>query len=141
LATAGQRIDGNVHGAAEIVARRVDIAAGQFVLVGKGDGVNDEVEPAPGLFQMRENGLDRLRLGHVAMTADDGVQFRGERFDALLQRVALIGEGQLRALFGAGFRNAPCDGLVVGKADDEAALAFHEARTGGHGVNPNSTVV
>ena len=87
------------------------------------------------------NGVDGGGLGNVAMAANDGVQFRGERFDALLQRVTLIGECQFRALVGAGFRDAPCDGFVVGEADNEASLAFHETRTGCHGVIPKSTVI
>ena len=70
------------------------------------------------------------------MAADDGVQFGRKRLDTLLQRVALIGEGQLGALFGAGFRDAPGNRLIVRKADDEASLAFHEARTCGHDFHP-----
>ena len=38
--------------------RGVDVAAGQLVLVGKADGVDEEVELAPLLFERREDGID-----------------------------------------------------------------------------------
>ena len=43
-----------------------------------------------------------------------------------LQRIALIGEGELGALRPAGLGDAPGDRAVVGDPHDQAALAAHE---------------
>src|SRR5512139_952740 len=62
------------------------------------------------------------------MTDDETVYFFGERFHPLLQRVALIGEGEVGAVVAAGARNAPGDRAVVGHAHDQPALATHQSR-------------
>ena len=49
-----------------------------------------------------------------------------ERLDPLLQRIALIGEGELGAVRVRGLGDAPGDRAVVGDAHDQAALAAHE---------------
>ena len=85
----------------EIVRRGVDIAAVELVLVGKGDGVDDEIERAPCRFHRREGGVDGRGLGHVAMPDDDPVDLLRQWLDPLLQRIALIGEGQIGALIAA----------------------------------------
>ena len=54
----------------EVASRRVDVAAGQLVLVGEGDGVDEEIEPAPVRLDLLEDGVHRRRVGDVAM-ADD----------------------------------------------------------------------
>ena len=46
------------------------IAAGQFVLVGEGDAMDDEVELAPELLDLGEDRVDGGAVGDVAM-ADD----------------------------------------------------------------------
>ena len=65
-------------------------------------------------------------IGDVAMADDMRAELGGERLDALLQRVALIGERELRALRARGAGDAPGDRAVVGDAHDEAALAGHQ---------------
>ena len=50
----------------------------------------------------------------------------GQRADPFLECVALIGERQLGARIGAGLGDAPGDGLVIGKAHDQAALSRHQ---------------
>ena len=52
----------------------------------------------------------------------------GERLDALLQRIALIGEGQFGAMASAGLGDAPGERAVVGDPHDQAAFTAHEAR-------------
>jgi hypothetical protein len=54
------------------------------------------------------------------------LEFGRQRLDALLQSIALIGEGQFRTLLGAGLGNAPGNRAVVGHAHDEAALALQK---------------
>ena len=55
-----------------------------------------------------------------------------QRLDALLQRVALIGEGKLGTLRMAGLGDAPGDRPVVGDPHDQAALAAHQSRAFRH---------
>ena len=81
---------------------------------------------------MRDLGEDRVDgrgLGDVAMADDQPADLLGQRLDPLLQRIALIGEGELGALRAAGLGDAPGDRAVVGDPHDQAALAAHE--TGG----------
>lgn len=51
--------------------------------------------------------------------------FGGQRLDTLLERFALIGEGNLGALIGQRLGNAPGNGMLIGDAHDEAALPRH----------------
>ena len=63
----------------------------------------------------------------IAIDQRGGLQRLDQRHHALLEQIALIGEGQ----FGAGLvqrlGDAPGDGAVVGHAHDQAAFAFHES--------------
>ena len=93
----------------EIVGGRIDIAAFKFVLVGEGDGVDDEIEVAPFCLDGFKRGIDGGHVGDIAGHDDFGAHFGGQGFNALLQGIALIGEGQFRALIGAGLGNAPGD--------------------------------
>lgn len=58
--------------------------------------MDDEVELAPELLDLGEDRVDRGAVGDVAMADDMAAEFLGERLDPLLQRVALIGEGEFR---------------------------------------------
>ena len=60
-----------------------------------------------------------------------------QRLDALLQRIALVGEGNVGALGAAGPGDAPGQRAVVGDAQDQTALAAHETRGFRH--NPPQT--
>ena len=88
--------------------------------------VDEEVERAPFLRDRREGRVHRGHVGDVAGNDDLGAQFGSERLDALLERIALVGEGELRALGGTGLGDTPGDGPVVGNPHDEAALASHQ---------------
>ena len=52
-----------------------------------------------------------------------GVEFPRQGLDALLQGVALVGEGELGAVGGRRLRDAPGDRAVVGDTEHQAALA------------------
>ena len=67
-------------------------------------------------------------LGHVAVADHDAADLLGQRLDPLLQRVALIGEGELRAVPAAGLGDAPGERAMVRDPHDQAAFAAHEAR-------------
>jgi hypothetical protein len=88
--------------------------------------VDDEVELAPELLFGVEHRIDGRRIGDVAMADDMAAEFRRQRLDALLQRIALIGEGEFGALRLARLGNAPGDGTVVGDAQNDAALALEQ---------------
>ena len=51
----GERIDRNIHRHFEIRGACVHIAATQFVFIGKSNGVNDEIETAPFVFEGLKN--------------------------------------------------------------------------------------
>ena len=55
----------------------------------------------------------------------------GERLDPPAERLALVGEGELRAVRGERPGDAPGDRMVVGDPHHQAALALHQLR---HGV-------
>ena len=126
LSDGHERIAGDQHRLAEIVRRGVDVAAIELLLVGEGDGVHHEVERAPGLLRGREHGVDGRRIGHVAMAEHLRADLLRQRLDALLQRIALVGEGNVGALGAAGPGDAPGQRPVVGDPQDQTALAAHE---------------
>ena len=85
-----------------------------------------EVERAPGRFDVGEHRVDARRIGDVAMPDDQAVHLLGQRLDALLERLALVGEGKVGAVVAAGARDAPGDRAVVGHAHDQPAFAAHQ---------------
>ncbi|GAA0007588.1 hypothetical protein BRDID11002_75940 [Bradyrhizobium diazoefficiens] len=60
------------------------------------------------------------------MAEHESADLGGERLDALLQRIALIGEGELGARCVACLGDTPGDRAVVGNAEDHPALALHQ---------------
>src|SRR5262249_9824821 len=113
------------HGVDEIVFGGVDIAPVELSSVGEGNGVKQKIERAPGRLYGRKNGIDGSRFGDVAMANDQAIDFLGQRFDALLKRVALVGERKIGPLIAAGASNAPSDRAIVGDAQDQPAFASH----------------
>ena len=132
LGDRGQRVAGDQHRLGEIVGGGVDIAAGELVLVGKGDGMDQEIEAAPETLDLGEDRIHRRRVGDVAMADDMGADLLGQRLDALLQGVALVGQRDIRAGIAAGPGDSPGDRPVVGDAHDQAALPLHECAGVGH---------
>ena len=62
-----------------------------------------------------------------------GAERLRQRRHALAERLALIGEGEFRAVLGQGLGDAPGDRMIVGDAHDEAALSLHQT---GHSGPP-----
>ena len=60
--------------------------------------MDDEIEGAPELLDLGEDRVDAGRIRHVAMADDGRVELLRQRLHALLQRVALIGEGEFGAV-------------------------------------------
>ena len=89
--------------------------------------MHEEVDRAPGRLHRGETASMVAGSVDVAMADDEPPTSCGQRLDALLERVALIGEGKLGAVTMAGFGDAPGQRALVGDPHDQAALAAHEA--------------
>lgn len=129
LGTLGDRregVAGDQQRLGEVRLAGLDIAARQLVLIGEGDAVDDEVELAPELLDLGEDRVDRRAVGDVAMADDMAAKLLGKRLDPLLQRIALIGEGEFRSRIRRRLGDAPGDGPVVRDAHHEPALALEE---------------
>ena len=70
----------------EIVARGLDVAALEFVLVGKADGVDHEVDRRPARLERIEGHIQRVHVGHVAFDEEIAAEAGGQR--QMVQRVA-----------------------------------------------------
>jgi hypothetical protein len=88
--------------------------------------MNNEIEPAPLFLDRRKDGIHRGGVGDVTMAGDKAFHLRGQRLNPAFERVALIGEGELRPLLVAGARDTPGNRPVVGDAEDQATLAPHQ---------------
>ena len=113
----------------KFVARGVGVAALELVLVGEGDGVDEEIERAPLLPRASSNdasteAASSTSQGSTSLRAD---RLR-QRLDPPAERLALIGEGERGAVSGERPRNAPGDRVVVGDPHDQPALALHQSR-------------
>ena len=88
--------------------------------------MDEEIDLAPFVLDGVERGIHRRIIGDVG--GDHRVHADGfdQRAHAALQTVALIGERDLGALGSQLARNAPGDGVLVGDAHHDAALAFHQ---------------
>ncbi len=75
-------------------------SAFQFALVGKADGMHEESRcVSPLLLRSRQKPYRRSRCPRRRTASGNlGLDRLGERLDALEQRLALIGEGELRAM-------------------------------------------
>ena len=117
------------QGFGEVGFRGVNIAPGQLILVRVGDGMDDKVQPAPKLVHLFKHGIKRRGVGHVAVAQNMPANFGGQRLNALLELVTLIGEGKLGTLQVAGFGNAPGNRHLVGNTHDKPTLASHDVAT------------
>ncbi len=79
-------------------------------------------------FDRVEHRVDRVAMSSTSHGSRKSRADRlRQRLDALAQRLALIGEGELGALRGERLGNAPGDRVVVGDAHDQPALALHQS--------------
>jgi len=79
-----------------------------------------------GLVQRGEGRVHRGDILDVAGQDQRRACALGQRLHPLAERLALIGEGHLRAMGVQGARDAPGDRVLVGDAHDEAALVVHQ---------------
>ena len=78
------------------------------------------------LVQSIESRIDGGDVLDVAGQDEIGAERLRQRRHALAERLALIGEGEFRAVLAQGLGDAPGNGMVVGDAHDEAALSLHQ---------------
>ncbi|MEY4981751.1 MAG: hypothetical protein RIR62_17 [Pseudomonadota bacterium] len=119
---------GNRQRIGEIPPRRVDEASRQLVLVGIGDGMDEEIDRPPAVLQRGKAGVERGVVGHIHIDHEIGPDRCGEGLEALAERLSLIREGKLRPFGRHGPRDAPPDRAFVGHAHDKPALALHQFR-------------
>ena len=81
-------------------------------------------------LELVEDSVHGLGVHHVARHDQLGAELGGQRADALLEGVALVGEGDLGALGGGRPGDAPGDRTVVRYPHDEAPLASHQVASG-----------
>ena len=127
LGDGGEAVDADVHGQQEIIQRRIDIAAAQFVLVRKTDGVDEKVDCPPIGLERFEHRVDAGHFRDVAFVQPRDAKRFCQRPNAFFQCFSLIGKGDFTALRGDCFRDAPGEAAVIGDAHDQAALATHQS--------------
>ena len=132
LRNGGEGVTGNAERATEIGPRGIDVTALQFVAVGMGNGVNQEIEAAPFALQGVERGIEFVIILDIARQHDLRPDGSGKRFQPAGLRFALIGEGD----FGTGARqiarNTPGDRVVVGDPHHQTAFSAHQIRGFSH---------
>ncbi|CEG09918.1 ABC-type oligopeptide transport system, periplasmic component [Afipia felis] len=84
---------GDHHGAREVRARGIDIAALQFVLVRETDGMDEKIHLAPCVLDRIERGVNAGDILDIARQNELGAERFRERFHPPAKRLALIGEG------------------------------------------------
>jgi hypothetical protein len=121
-----ERVAGDGEAALEVGLGGVDVAALQLFLVGEGDGMDHEVEPAPFILQALEQRIEAPLVLDVGFLDDPEAELLDHRDDALAEGAALVREGELGARGMQRLRDAPGDRAFVGHAHHQATLAFHQ---------------
>jgi len=129
-----ERVAGNIKRLLEARTGRFREPAGQILFLCKCDGMNQKIERAPFLFDRLKGAIKRGVILHVCIHSQGGPDTFRERCEALSKGFTLIGEGQFSALFGQLSGNPPCDGFIVGHAEDKPAFAFHFTAHGSHPI-------
>ena len=128
-----ERKAGHGEGIGEVGKAGVDEAACQFVLVGKGDGVDEEIYRAPVIFQLFKAGIHRIRVHHIDIDHEGRTERGGKRFDPFAKGFALVGKCEFGPFGGHGRGNAPSNGTFVRNTHYQAAFALHQI---GHSGSP-----
>src|SRR5690606_24101450 len=114
----------------EALAAGVDEAAHQVFAVRERDGVDEDVDGAEPLLRLREDGIDLLVAGHVALFDEIRTETFSERPNALFERRPGIGEAEGGSFAVEGLCDAPRDGVVVRYTEDERLLTVEVSHGG-----------
>ena len=90
----------------------------------------DEIQLSPILRDAVEHRFHLAFLHHVQRQEQFGLDLARERLDVGLGLVGQVGDRKLGSERTEGAGTAPCDRLVVGDTDDQAALAFEQLGLG-----------
>ena len=121
----GEGVAGDVEGAQEGLPVGVEILPGQRPLVRPGDAVDHKINSRPDVAKPAEHRVQGFGFRDIGVEDQFRTKARGQRQDALPERLPLIGDGQLGAMRGQGPGNPPGDGVVVGHSENQAAPALH----------------
>src|SRR5262249_60319607 len=100
-----------------------DVTPVELILVGKCDGMDQKIDAAPSGLYGSEGGIDRIGFRYVAVADDNTADFLGQRFDTLFQRIALICERKIGAMYAACYVYPPGKRPVGGDPHQLAAVA------------------
>jgi hypothetical protein len=120
-------VGGNIQREMEIGARGVPEIAFHRFLVGKGDGVHDEVEPPPAGLDLGEEIVELRVVADVELFDEARPDRLGQGMNPFLQRLAEIVEPELGPLALTGPGHTPCDRFLVGDAQDQPFPALQNA--------------
>ena len=104
----------------------------QFILVGKGDGMDQKIKLTPALINGGKHCIHGRRVSNVTRNHEIGTGGFGQRLNPFFQGISLVGQGQLRPLPMNGFGDSPGDGSIVGNTHYQALLACHQLPGVGH---------
>lgn len=114
---------GNVHRPREALARAVGDATGQVTARREGDRMQHEIQPPPRAGDGIEHRLHLAGLLHVQRQGDRRIHQPRQRLHMRPGLVVEPGHREFRPRVAEGAGAAPGDALVIGDADDQAALA------------------
>ena len=125
-AEGGKRKGRNFQCQLEAVARGIQKAAVEILTVGKGYGVDQDVQVAPVVFDQGGSVGDLAVVAHVTLEGKFTAQVLTEGLHPFFNGLAHIVEGQARALFLKGGGDAVGDASVVGKAHDQGFFSLQQ---------------
>ena len=114
----------DVHGEQKSLERGVHDPSVQILAWRKGDGMEEEVQPAPVFFDAFEYGLELAFLQHIEGHEDRSVDLRRERLHVGLCLIVEIGHGKFCAKESKRLGAAVGDRLIVGDPGYQPPLAF-----------------
>ncbi len=103
----------------------------------EGDRMEQEIQTAPCALHLAEQRLELARYAHVAGRDPLGAEPLGDGLDPALRLFVEIGRGKARAAASEGFGAARSNAVLIGDADDQAALSA-KIDQGRHITAPNS---
>src|SRR5215469_143366 len=121
-----QRISAHVHGEMKALPVRMNVGIREVFFVREGDGVNQNIQCAPFLFQSREDFFDLFIFRYVTGKNNLGTDAFGQWSNPFLQNFSGIRKGQLSAFGMKRFRDRPGDAPVVRNSENHRLLSIQK---------------